>query len=224
MPGIDQTNEQREQAQSLLNQTFGRTLKVQSHIWAFQLFMVHGSPSALTGLLEQAEKSAIEHVMGPNFGAEEERRPYLENLGSYVEGATLDTVQNAHATAEASCIVFAHSMLDAAVLDYCRVGAMMNADDWSDWVENDKFTLRQIREAGPDQLLREAVEALIKKLSNKSLLHKIEALQKVCRPGPAEIRRNYRFDEERIRRIDDLRTQSSTRTRSVHESRLSRTI
>jgi hypothetical protein len=189
----------------LFNQTFGRTLKVQSHIWAFHHYVVYGYPAALEASLKQTEQVAREHVMNPNFGTDEQRRPYLENLETYVGGAALNTVQDALATAEASCIVFAHSMLDAAVLDYCRVSAMINAEDWRQWVENDKFTLRQLRETDTDGLLTEAVETFVKKLNNKSLLNKIEALQNVCQPGSAEIRKNYQFDGERIRRIDDLR-------------------
>lgn len=205
MPNRDALNQQNELAEFLFNQTFGRTLKVQSHIWALQHYMACGYPAALQTTLGQTEQVAKQHLMRPDFGTDEQRRPYLENLESYVRDAALDTMQIAHATAEASCVVFAHSMLDAAVLDYCRVSAMMNVEDWRPWVEEDKFTLRQLGESDPSGLLVEAIEGFMKKLNNKSLLNKIETLQSVCKPGSAEIRKNYQFDGARIRSIDDLR-------------------
>jgi hypothetical protein len=205
MPEGDAVDPESRAAGLLFNRTFGRTLKVQSHIWAFYHYMICGYPAALETTLKQTEQVAREHLMDPNFGTAEQRRPYLENLETFVRAAALNTVQDALATAEASCIVLAHSMLDAAVLDYCRVSAMMNAEDWRPCVDDDKFTLRQLRETDTDGLLAEAVEKFMKKLNNKSLLSKIEALQKVCQPGSAEIRKNYKFDGERIRRIDDLR-------------------
>jgi hypothetical protein len=205
MMDADPLNLQIGDARSLFNRTLARTLNVQSHIWAFHHYVVYGYPTALETTLKQTEQVAREHLMNPNFGTDEQRRPYLENLETYARGAALNTVQDALATAEASCIVFAHSMLDAAVLDYCRVSAMINAEDWSEWVEDDRFTLRQLRQTDTDGLLTEAVERFMKKLNYKSLLNKIEALQKVCQPGSAEIREDYKFDGDRIRRIDDLR-------------------
>ncbi len=198
-------NPQKGAAELLFNRTFGRTVNVQSHIWAFQYYVACGHSAALEATLKQTEQVARDHLSNPSFGTDEDRRPYLENLETHVRRAALSTMKYARATAEASCIVLAHSMLDAAVLDYCRVSAMMNAEDWRPWVDDDKFTLRQLRETDIDGLLTEAVARFVKKLNNKSLLNKTEALQKVCQAGSTEIRENYKFEGERIRRIDDLR-------------------
>jgi hypothetical protein len=200
-----QGNPQIEQASSLFNQTFGRTLKVQSHIWAFQIYMVHGISGALETTFGQNEQIAKQIVMNPNYGTDEQRRPLLDSLDRCVREATLDTVKKAHAAAEASCIVFVHSMLDAAVLDYCKVSAMMNAEDWKPWAEKEEFTLQQLGESGPDGLLAKAIEGFMKKLNNRSLPNKIETLLNVCKPGSVEVRMNYQFDGARIRRLDDLR-------------------
>jgi hypothetical protein len=192
-------------AQELFDQTFGRTMKVQSFIWSFQLYMVHGAPSAAEAIAEEAEKTARDFLSSPNFGTEEQRKAAMAPLEMQVRGATLDTIHNAHAAAEAACIVFAHSMIDAAVLDYCRVAAMLNVEDWVSEVLTDRITLQQARSTDLDVLLREAVEAYMRKLGNRSLLAKIDVLQTVCKPGGAEIRKGYRFDRARIKAMDDLR-------------------
>ena len=180
-------------------------MKVQSFIWSFQLYMLHGAPSAAEAIAEQTEKFARDFIASPNFGTEEQRIAALEPLESQVRGATLDTIHNAHAAAEAACVVFAHSMIDAAVLDYCRVAAMLNVEDWTSEVLTNKITLGQARSTDPDVLLRDAVEAYMTRLANKSLLTKIEVLQCVCKPGSVEIRKGYRFDRGRIKTMDDLR-------------------
>jgi hypothetical protein len=192
-------------AQELFDQTFGRTMKVQLFIWSFQLYMVHGTPSAAETIAEETEKTARDLLGSPNFGTEKQRREAMAPLEMQVRGATLDTIHNAQAAAEAACIVFAHSMIDAAVLDYCRVAAMLDVEDWVPEVLADKITLQQARSTDLDVLLRDAVEGYMKRLGNKSLLAKIDVLQTVCKPGGAEIRKGYRFDRARIKAMDDLR-------------------
>jgi hypothetical protein len=151
------------------------------------------------------EKFARDFIGSPTFGTEEQKQKALEPLETQVMGATADTINNAHIAAEAACIVFAHSLIDAAVLDYCRVSALMDVEDWASEVLTEKITLRQARSTSIDTLVREAVEAHMKVLGNKSLLAKIDILQTVCKPGDAEIRKGYRFDRARIKALDDLR-------------------
>jgi len=178
-------------AQELFDQTFGRTMKVQQFIWSFQSYMALGRPSVAEAIAAQMDEFARDFIASPNFGTEEQQKAALEPLETQVSGATLDTIHNAHVAAEAACIVFAHSLIDAAVLDYCRVSAMLNVEDWVSEVLTDKVTLQQARSTDLDVLLREAVEAYMKRLANKSLLAKIDVLQTVCKPGSTEIRRGY---------------------------------
>ena len=192
-------------AQELFDQTFGRTMKVQQFIWSFQSYMALGTPSATAAIADQMEKFARDFIASPNFGTEEQQKAALVPLDAQVRGATMDTIHNAHIAAEAACIVFAHSLIDAAVLDYCRVSALMDVEDWGSEVLTDKITLRQARSTSIDELVRDAVEAHMKALGNKSLLAKIDVLQAVCKPGGAEIRKGYRFDRARIKALDDLR-------------------
>jgi hypothetical protein len=189
----------------MFDQTFGRTLKAQQFIWSFQSYMALGRPSAATAIAEEMGKFARDFIVSPNFGTEEQQKAALVPLTTQVLGATLDTIDNAHVAADAACIVFAHSLIDGAVLDYCRVSAMLNVDDWASEVLTEKITLQQARSTDLDVLLREAVDAYMQRLANKSLLTKIETLQTVCKPGSTEIRKGYRFDRARIRAIDDLR-------------------
>jgi hypothetical protein len=74
-------------------------------------------------------------------------------------------------------------MIDAAVLEYCRVSASLNIKDWSSEVMADKITRQQACSDELEVLLRAAVEAYMKKLANKSLLTKIDSLHRVCKPG-----------------------------------------
>jgi hypothetical protein len=127
----------------MFDQTFGRTLKAQQFIWSFQSYMALGRPSAATAIAEEMGKFARDFIVSQNFGTEEQQKAALVPLTTQVLGATLDTIDNAHVAADAACIVFAHSLIDGAVLDYCRVSAMLNVDDWASEVLTEKITLQQ---------------------------------------------------------------------------------
>lgn len=119
--------------------------------------------------------------------------------------AASGTIKDAHAAAGAACIVYAHSMLDAAVEDYCKVSTLLSPTDWEKFVEEEKITLAQARSAEYDELLRSAVDKYFNKLCKADLLSKIKTLHAVCKPGSAEILEGYRYDDEQIDRIDRLR-------------------
>jgi hypothetical protein len=108
-------------AEALFDQTFGRTMKAQQFIWSFHSYMALGRPSASEAIADKMDRFARDFIASPNFGTEEQQKAALVPLETQVLGATLDTIHNAHVAAEAACIVFAHSLIDAAVLDYCRV-------------------------------------------------------------------------------------------------------
>ena len=96
-------------------------------------------------------------------------------------------------------------MLDGAIEDYCKVSALLRVSDWEEFVQQEKVTLGEVRNAKFDELLRDAVFGHLKRLGNKSLLNKIEVLQSICKPGTTEILKDYRFDGDRLSRFDLLR-------------------
>ncbi len=192
-------------ASELFNRTVGQTLKVWRLIWSLQTYMQYGSSSAHEQILSATYRTATEMIARPDYGTPEERKSVAQTLPAKVAAAASGTIQDAHAAANAACIVFAHSMLDGAIEDYCKVSTLLSPNDWDEFVLQEKVTLCEVRNATPDELLRNVVSDYLKRFGSKSLPNKVEVLQSICKPGTAKILKNYRFDGDRIRRFDLLR-------------------
>lgn len=201
----DATDDQKKLAADLFNRTVGHSLKVWRLIWSLQTYMQYGLPAAREGLSIAAHQVASEVIAPPDYGSSGQRESVRQRLPHYVAAATSGTIEDAHAAAGAACIVFAHSMLDAAVEDYCLVSIKLSLADWEGFVGQEKITLDQARHSEFDELLSDAILKHFNRLCKGSLLAKIETLQSICKPGSAEILKGYRFDGERIGRIDRLR-------------------
>src|SRR5206468_8933568 len=71
-----------------------------------------------------------------------------------VEGRARDT----QSAVDAASFVFAHTMLDSAAIDYCRVVAMLDPEAWLDSLKGRAVTLAEARDSSFMQLLQKAVD------------------------------------------------------------------
>jgi hypothetical protein len=119
---------------------------------------------------------------------------------------TRQTLEGAQASVDAASLVFMHSIVDDAALNYCRVTALMKPEDWEHWVEDKKFGLKELREHGYKALLKGALERRLKELKGESIMEKAEMLFRLCKPPrgfrPVE---NYVYDRNRISDLDERR-------------------
>ncbi len=198
-------NDAKKVAAERFSRTMGRSLRIWRLIWSLQTYIAHGATAAEKGLLEAAAMTAREIIAGPDFGTEEQRQAATDTLPVNVAAAASNTMTDARTAASAANVVFAHSLLDAAVDEYCAVSAMLCPNDWLEFVDEGSVTLREVRAVPFDELLDKAISIHLKKLHNRSIVNRIKALQQVCRSGSAEILTNYAFDAERIERFDKLR-------------------
>ncbi|MBI4265174.1 MAG: hypothetical protein HY657_12430 [Acidobacteria bacterium] len=174
-------------------------------IFSLQAYMAHGSTAAERGLTRAAHIAAHELLTRPDFGTPEQRDAALKEMPAKVAAAAANAIEDARIAAAAASIVFAHSLLDEAVNEYCAVSALLNPDDWRSFVEDTSVALRDVEAKGLEELRRDAVSKYLKKLSNQSLLNRIRVLHNVCEVGKNEILTGYSFDGERIDRFDKLR-------------------
>lgn len=109
-------------------------------------------------------------------------------------------------TLHASTLVFAHSILDAALYDCVRICAIAAPDDWSDIVRNRKVALAEVATKSYADLLRDHIEAELDRLERESLLNKVDRIFQICRPTKTEYLTNgFRFDRDRLEELDKLR-------------------
>ena len=119
---------------------------------------------------------------------------------------TEQSVKDFRRTLHASTLVFAHSILDAAVFDSVRICAMTVPEQWVDMIGNRKIPLAEVGKTSYPELLRGAIKDELARLERESLLSKVDRVFQVCRPTKQEYLTNgFYFDRDRLTRLDDLR-------------------
>jgi hypothetical protein len=117
-------------------------------------------------------------------------------------------VLNFRTTLHAATLVFAHSILDAAVFDCVKICAAEAPTDWAGQLGGRKVALSDAASRTYSELLREAVEVELGRLERESILAKVDRLFQLCRPTKQEFLTNgFRFDRERLTKLDALRHQ-----------------
>ncbi|HEY8006115.1 MAG TPA: hypothetical protein VIE66_04780 [Methylocella sp.] len=109
---------------------------------------------------------------------------------------------------DAATLIFAHSVLDSAALDWCRVCALAEPDNFLPLIDQKKVTLAKVQEAASFSELRAtAINGYLDSLDRAPLLKKLDLIFSLCRPSPTfvGIDENYRYDRERIVALDNLR-------------------
>lgn len=119
---------------------------------------------------------------------------------------TETSVKNFRQTMHAATLVFAHSILDAAVFDCVRICAISAPLEWGAFVGNRKITLAEVATTPYSDILQAAIDTDLTRLERESLLTKVDRVFQVCRPEKVKYLTNgFRFDRDRLTRLDDLR-------------------
>lgn len=110
------------------------------------------------------------------------------------------------AAVDAASLVFAHSIVDSAALDFLRVTAAHNHLDWVPFIEQKKIPISALGGCTYDDIVRDTVAQYIDSLDRQSLMTKVDRLFQICRPEPNfEPMSDYKFDRDRLVKLDRLR-------------------
>lgn len=202
---MDPLTETQKAATNRFNHAVGRSLKVWRLIWSLQTYMQHGSSAAERGILQAVHEAGLGIIARPDYGTHEQRQAAEDMLPVKAAAAASNTIADARTAATAASIVFAHSLLDAAIDEYCAVSAMLCPNNWQEFVDENTITLGQARAAQFHERVEKAVSLHLKKVRHKSIVNKIKTLQQICKSGSDEILKNYAFDADRIERFDSRR-------------------
>jgi hypothetical protein len=119
---------------------------------------------------------------------------------------TESAVSNYRRTLHASTLVFAHSILDAAMYDCLRICAEEGLEEWGKLLENRRVSLAEVSSKSLIQLVGAVVTQELDRVERESLLAKTDLLFQLCKPTRAEILTNgFRFDRARLQSLDQLR-------------------
>jgi hypothetical protein len=123
-----------------------------------------------------------------------------------VANMTEQTISETEMAMNAASLVFAHSVLDAAAFDYCRVTALVAPTDWESAVEKRTVPLVEIRGSDYDRLLQQKLKEYFTQLERESLLTKADQLFARCKPPEKwNPMNNYVYDRGRLEKLDKHR-------------------
>ncbi len=107
---------------------------------------------------------------------------------------------------DAASLIFAHSVLDDAALQFCRVTAEASPNMWERFVREKKISLKEVRNSTYESLFRQKLDDYFNKLERESLMAKVQKMFEVCQPD-ANFRpiREFSYDKSRLESLDKLR-------------------
>ena len=123
-------DEANTEAATRFSRAAGRSLMLWRLVLGLQAYIAHGSAAAEQGLARAARLAADEIRAHHDFGSPEQRDEALKEMPRTVAAATANAMGDARIAAAAACIIFAHSILDANIDEYCAVSVLMNSGDW----------------------------------------------------------------------------------------------
>lgn len=110
------------------------------------------------------------------------------------------------AAVDSASLVFAHSIVDSAALEFLRVTAAHNHLDWARLIEKKQISVSELKDLTYDDIVKGKVAQHIDLLDRQSLLTKVDHLFRICKPEPNfEPMNDYKFDRDRLEKLDCLR-------------------
>jgi hypothetical protein len=130
--------------------------------------------TSLQGMDAARKKIAAEKVTFVNAMLEggEYDKIFIDKAGFFramppeklVETMTDETVRHAEVGVDAASIVFAHSFLDGALFDYCRIAALVAPRDWETVLDQRQIKISEAREQKYEELLKKKLDEYLEQL------------------------------------------------------------
>lgn len=116
---------------------------------------------------------------------------------------------------DATCIVFAHGILDDSVFGYLKVTSLALPALWDSYLENKKVEYKVIRESKYEQIREETLKRLFdKEIEEKSFPKKLEILHEILtvQEGETFLESNFTYEKKRLYNFHEIRN------KIVHDS------
>lgn len=200
---------QMNEAEQLFNDVVGRSLRIWSFISSFRMNASEAMAVAKEHIREQRAAIVSQILDGPEW---DKIFPDKEGLfkaispGKMVSQMTELAMEQTQAAVDAASIIFAHSLLDGALIDYCRVTALVAPEDWESLIEQRQIKLCDMRGTPYEEMIKRKLVEFFGQLDKESLLKKADLLLARCKP-PAHWSpmHNYAYDRDRLERVDAYR-------------------
>jgi hypothetical protein len=196
-------------AEKLLNEVVGRFFGRWGFILSFRTTSEKGIEAAVQMIHDQqrAFVGSLEHDSYFDKLFLDKEGFFRDNPANKMADALAEgTIRQAQVAVDAASIVFAHSVVDAAAFDFCRITALVAPRDWEPHLDQRQVTLSAVRESGYSEILERKLDEFFRQLERDSLLKKADYLLAKCKPpdkwSPMD---HYAYDRDRLGRLDALR-------------------
>ena len=174
------TKESKNPAQ-LAAQIFGRTLSAWNAVHTFRWMGQLGLPHAANQAAWQHERTTHQFARAAEYvdtfigDGGRERLVEIGFFETAAQAMTETAVSIFNFVSDASSLIFAHSVLDSAALDWCRVCAIAEPNDIMPYIEKKRVTLSEIKDESFVQLRDNAISdffiSLEREISNQKTRH-----------------------------------------------------
>ena len=197
------------EAEKLFSQIFTRWLNRQGFITSFRRTSQEGMKAAEENIQKQVAEFTNQMAKSNDYDKIfSDKEAFFKTIPpeKMTHDMTKQTIDQAQIAVDAASVVFAHSVVDGAALDYCRVTALVAPADWVSAIDQRSIKLSDVRSSSYDQLLKGKLEEYFEQLERESLLKKTDLLFARCQPPDKwSPMANYAFDRDRLKRLDDYR-------------------
>jgi hypothetical protein len=179
-------------------------------VYAFRRVGELGLPYARPHLLEEWRAFTTRLAEGPDLERFVGNTTEFLKLAGGVNGMARELAdsQISHATlaVDAASLVFAHSIADHVATECLRITALVAPEDWEQSVAERKVSLGSLKGETYESRLTESLRRYLAEVERWYLPRKIQRLFEVCKPPDDYcFVRGYRYDSERLVRLDSLR-------------------
>lgn len=146
-----------------------------------------------------------------------EHQNFLKDKREFIESGmaarmpsemTQTSVDAFRQTLDASTLVFAHSILDAAVFDCLQICAIEASAEWGELLGVRKVTLADAKAQPYQALLNNILRDELSRIERESLITKIERVFQLSKPSRQEyLTTGFRFNKARLANLDNTRHQ-----------------
>jgi hypothetical protein len=197
-------------ADALASKLVFRSIRNVGSVFMFRQMANVGLPHAATDIASDYAAMCREFAE-PDEYAEMFRvdRGELVKLGHFDQAAknmTESAIEMFKASVDAASLIFAHSLLDAAALDWCRVCSLARPTDFVQVVGRRRVSIEDGQRTPWLDLLKQVIDDYLIALEKESLLEKLDLLFRLCKPPPGFVGvEGYNYDRNRVLALDGLR-------------------
>lgn len=198
-----------DEAEKLFNQVWRGFANRQAFVLSFRIASAAGLDAARAKIRAEKVRFVAELMAGGEYDKLLiDKAAFFKEMPpeKLIEGMTEQTIRQAQIAVDAASIVFAHSFVDGAVFDCCRVTALVDPKDWEVVLDQRQVKLSEMRDAKYEDVLKRKLDEHLEQLGRESLLKKADLLFVKCKPPDKwSPMHDYEYDRKRLERLDNYR-------------------